>query len=151
MYEEKQRSGSASQKTMLSLLWDLEELRHINEEGRKLRTAITIALDILRMPLDVQKQHNLPRKLGSIRSLMRDVIKVLYRFKRTPASHMFVMMISSAFRNKKPYALPVQCLPYAGLKESDMRRMVNTLTKEMVNQGMRVAGKHVHTQYALKP
>lgn len=88
----------------------------------------------------MRRHHNLARKLGSIRAQMRDVVKGLYHFKHTPATHVFVFMISSALRDKKPYALPVQCLPYAGLKESDMRRMVSALAQEMHNQGMKVAG-----------
>ena len=51
------------------------------------------------------------------------------------------MMISSELRNHKPYAVPVQCVPYAGLRESDMRRMVSYLVQEMVQMGMKVAGK----------
>ena len=51
---------------------------------------------------------------------------------------MFVLMISSELRNKKPYAVPVQCIPYAGMRESDIRQLINLLIKEM---GMKVAGK----------
>ena len=54
---------------------------------------------------------------------------------------MFVFMISSVLRNQKPYALPVQCIPYAGLRETDIRRLVSALVREMVGRGMKVAGK----------
>ena len=54
---------------------------------------------------------------------------------------MFVVLISSELRDKKPYALPIQCLPYAGLKENDMRRIVTNIVKEMVGRGMKVRGK----------
>ena len=53
-----------------------------------------------------------------------------------------VFMISSVLCNQKPYALPVQCIPYAGLKETDIFRLVSALAKEMVSHGMNVAGKH---------
>ena len=49
-------------------------------------------------------------------------------------------MISSDLRNCKPYALPIQCLPCAGLKEVDIRRMVSHIAKEMTAQHMSVAG-----------
>ena len=52
---------------MFSLLWDLEEVKRLIDEGI-LQTAISIALDVVGMPQDVHQQHNLPRKLGSIRS-----------------------------------------------------------------------------------
>ena len=143
-YEEKQRTSSATEKVMFPLIWDIEELKRLNTEGRKLRTEILTALDVLCMPEAVQREHNLCRKLGLIRTGMRDVVKGLYRFKRTPATHMFVFMISSALRDRKPYALPIQCVPYTGLKESDMRRMVNCIIKEMIRHGMTVAGKRTH-------
>ena len=74
-----------------------------------------------------------------------EVLKDLYRFKRTPATHIFVYMISSALRNQKPYALPVQCVPYSTLMERDMQRMVNAT--EMVSHGMKVAGKNLCISY----
>ena len=49
------------------------------------------------------------------------------RFRRKAATHIFVIMISSELRNRKPYALPVQCIPYAGLNEESMRRLINEL------------------------
>ena len=49
-------------------------------------------------------------------------------------------MISSDAQDKKPYALPVQWFPYAGLKEVDLRRVISELCKEMVSLGMKVSG-----------
>ena len=71
-------------------------------------------------------------------------MKGVFRFKRTPATHIFVLIISSELRDKKPYAVPIQFFPYAGLKEVDMRRIVTQLVKEMVRNGMQVAGKFVY-------
>ena len=42
--------------------------------------------------------------------------------------------------DRKPYALPVKCFPYAGPKEADIRRILNVFVKEMVKQWMKVAG-----------
>lgn len=90
-----------------------------------------------------QAKKNIPRKLSSIRERLLEVTQRVFRFKDVAASHVFVMMISSELRNKKPYAVPIQCLPYAGLKETDMRSMV---VQEMVKQGMKVAGKYVYSK-----
>ena len=106
----------------------------MNQDGRNLQTELSIAVD---MPLALRTHHNLPRKLSLIRSKLCVFLK---SFKRTPATHMFVFMISSALRNRKPYALPIQCLAYAGMKEQDMRRLVSAIVKEMVIAGMKVAG-----------
>ena len=68
------------------------------------------------------------------------MIKRTTRFRRKPTTHIFVFMISSEVRNKKPYALSVQCIPCAGFKGSDLRQIVNNLLREMVAHKMKVAG-----------
>ena len=75
-----------------------------------------------------------------MRSNLTEVVKGLYKFKQTPATHVFVYMVSSALRNRKPYALPIQCIPYSSLKEGDMRKMIDAIVGEMVSLGMKVAG-----------
>ena len=89
----------------------------------------------------VTKEQNIPRKLTKIRSILCKVIQRMAHFRRSPATHIFVLMVSSDARDRKPYALPVQCLPYAGLKEMEVRRLVSSLCKEMVTLGMKVSGK----------
>ena len=126
---------------MLALIWDVDELKRLNDEGRNLRMEVSAVLDIASMSDVTCREQNLPQKLASIRTRLCGFVKGLYRFKRTPASHMFVMMISSELHDTKPYALPVQCLPYSGLKERDMWHMVTRIVKEMVTIGMAVAGK----------
>ena len=56
------RSGNHRERTMLSLLWDLEELK---QDGR---TELSNALDVVDMPLALRTHHNLPRKLSLIQS-----------------------------------------------------------------------------------
>ena len=90
-------------------------------------------------PSDVQ-QLNLARRLTDVRVKFADFVKRLFRFKCSPATPIFLLMISSELRNHKPYALPVQCLPYAGMKEVDIRHLINSLIQEMVNLGMIVRG-----------
>lgn len=49
------------------------------------------------------------------------------------------MMISPEERLHKPYAIPVQCVPYKGLKDQDARIISNKLIETMVNTGMKVS------------
>ena len=87
------------------------------------------------------------------------MMKRTTRFRHKQATHIFLVMLSSEVRKKKPYALPVQCIPCAGLKESDLHRIVNELSREIVAQKMKVAGnfvfviyhhiQHVHTGFTL--
>lgn len=130
-------------KKQCSLFCGTEELNRLNQEARALTTAISVALDVLAMPQTAQRKHNLPRQLGSIRTKVCEVVKGVFHFKRTPATHSFVMMISFALRDRKPYAIPIQCFPYAGLKKSDMRRLVTSIVEVMTREGMQIAGNDV--------
>ena len=129
-----------SEKAMLALLWDVEELKQLYEKGRKLFADVTAALDVVCGIVAAQHDSNLPQKLMSIRTRYRELTKGVYHFKRVPASHIFCLMISTELRNRKPYATPVQALPYASLRERDIRRMVNNLIEEMLKLNMNVAG-----------
>ena len=79
---------------------------------------------------------NLPRHFCTLKSKLTDFVKRASRFRRTPATHIFVIMISDEYRRIKPYAIPVQCLPYAGMTERDVRRLLCNLICEMEKCGM---------------
>ena len=129
---------------MFSLCWDIEELKKLSSEGRNLRVELSAAFDVARNADINFQQYNMPRKLSSIRERLGTFVKGVTRFRRKAATHIFVIMISSELRNRKPYALPVQCIPYAGLNEGSMRRLINELVKEMIGCGMKVSGEVLH-------
>ena len=139
-FEDKLAEGHATDKSMFSISWDIEELKAISSECRKIHHKLQCCLDACCS--STLEDQNIPRKLLEIRPTLCTLIKRIAHFRRTPATHVFIMMISSETRDKKPYALPVQCIPYAGLKEADIRRLVTNLCKEMVTLGMKVSGKY---------
>ena len=118
---------------MFDLSCDVQQLQALTEERHSLSVEISVLLDTLRENSDVQ-QLNLARRLTDLRVKFADFVKRLFRFKRSPATHIFLLMISSELRNHKPYALPVQCLPYAGMKEVDIHCLINSLIQEMVTR-----------------
>lgn len=67
----------------------------------------------------------------------------VYRHRRTAATHVLVIMISTEYRSKKPYALPVQCLSYTGMSVSDLRQIINNVVLKMKEVGMQVTGIYV--------
>ena len=70
-------------------------------------------------------------------------IKGIIRHQRTTATHILVFMISCKERRTKPYALPVQCIPYKGLGDMKIRKLANNVIQEMVNRNMKVAGTNL--------
>ncbi len=55
---------------------------------------------------------NLSQSLANIQEHFTTFIRSLYRHKQHPASNVYMMMISSEQRRVKPYALPIQLIPY---------------------------------------
>ena len=139
LYQEKLTAGHTADQTMFNLLWDVEELKTINEDCLKLyaelSSCITFCTD------NLFQSHNVPTKLTKIRSKLGKIVKRIAHFRRDTATHVFVLMVSSETREKKPYSLPVQCIPYAGLKEAELRRLVSNLCKEMTSLGLKVSGR----------
>lgn len=76
-----------------------------------------------------------------MRMKLCEVVKRTASFRRYPATHVFVMMVSSETREKKPYPLPVQCIPYTGLKKTELRRLISDLCKEMTSLELKVSGR----------
>lgn len=89
-YKEKLEARHASDQTMFSVSWDIEELNKLNNERRSLRTEISAAIDVCNP--DTTEQQNLPHLFES------DWVSSSEKW------HDFVMF-------QKPYALPVQCDP----------------------------------------
>ena len=118
-YSEKLQSNKYNDKDMINLSWKIKELDELSEIGRKLHAEI----EGLSKRLDycLWKQENIPKRLKSLRKDMVSVIKGVTRHQHTAATHILVFMISNEKRRKKPYAIPIQCIPYKSL--SDLKFM----------------------------
>lgn len=57
---------------------------------------------------------NLPRRLHEVQN--STFTTALTKYTRMVATHIFVFMISPSKRDKKPYAIPIQCVSYCGMK-----------------------------------
>ena len=132
-------------KTLQKLSWNVDDLALLNEQGRKLLVNLRC---IQKLADDTEARFlscNAPRKLTQMRKSLLQFLQSVYRFRRVAATHVFVLMISPEQRDRKPCALPVQCVPYTSLKHSTCQTLVNNLVSEMTKRGMKVAGKHMHT------
>ena len=111
MYEHKVKEGQGSDSEMIRLSWEIEELKNVTEEIRKLHPNIDTIIEHLKVPGFNLNKNNIPRQFGNIRDALVKIVRRIFRFKRTAATYVIVVMISSELRNHKPYALPIQCLP----------------------------------------
>ena len=118
----------------------MDDLTQLNEEGRKLLVNLRCIQQIADTTEERFISCNTPRQLTTFRSSVLKFLQNVHRFRRVAATHIFVFMISPEQRDRKPYALPVQCIPYTSMKHGMCRQLVNNLISEMTKKGMKVAG-----------
>ncbi|SMN02438.1 hypothetical protein SPONN_1067 [uncultured Candidatus Thioglobus sp.] len=141
-YEEKLSSSTkVAEKVMFSLAWEIQELQVLHDSVRQVTVDITTLIDKLKCTDYDPVQDNFARKLGSVRQQLLDAVKALSKHQRNKATHVLVFMVSPESRNRQPYALPVQCLPIRGLKDTTVRDMADNIISAMVDREMKVAGK----------
>jgi len=141
IYSEKLQSSKYSDKDMITLSWKIKELGDLNDMGKLLHTEIDGLLRRMKARHCSWEQENIPRSLSEIRKNLTTFIKGITRHQRTPASHILVFMISNEERRKKPYAIPVQCIPYKSLTDLKVRELANKIIQEMTRRKMKVAGR----------
>ena len=138
-YSEKQQAEKVNEKTMLELAWVVEELSKLSETGRQLTVDSKTLLDKSQDPKYDNVTDNFKRKLSTFKDQSVAFLKKGVKYKRTPATHALVVMISPEERNKKPYALPVQCLAYESLSDQAVLSIANKVIGELAKRGMKVA------------
>ena len=117
--------------------WKVKELTELDQNGRQLHRDTSSLIN----KLEEHAEDNIPSQLCSFRHKLVSFIKgVSPRHQRTPATHIQVFMISAEDRRRKPYALPIQCIPYVGLSDAKIRELANKIITEMVKRKMNIAG-----------
>ena len=62
--------------------------------------------------------------------------------KRQPgATHVLLFLVSDERRNRKPYALPVQYVPYKSIRDQFVRDLTDIIKTEMIGLGLKPVGK----------
>ena len=115
--------------------WKVEEINQLVDRSRSLIVTVSRVIDVVADPVVNLVDVNIARWLSNICETLSSFIRDLSRHQCVAATLIFVMMISSEYRNIKPYAIPVQCLPYHSINTQQMRNLVSQLIKEMVSKG----------------
>ena len=100
---------------------------------------VKVLSEVLEEDTDFMRANTV-HQISELKVVLIDIIRGVYWYHRTVATHVLVVMISPESRSSKPYALPVQCIPYASLKDREVRDILNDVIREMVKLGMKVAG-----------
>ena len=139
-YNELLRSGKGGNKAQYRLGWKVDDLSRLNTNGRKLLVEVSSFVEKLKDPMFDLQSFNFNRRLTETRKELSIFITALSKHTRVAATHIMVYMISPAQRDSKPYAVPIQCIPYRGMTEARLREFVDQIVHEMHHRGMKIAG-----------
>ena len=128
---------------MYSLCWSIDELGRLNERGREMYVEIASLIELLNDHLSDIIRSNVARRISNLKDKLLPFIRGVTRHQRNVATHVLVTMISPSQRNRKPYALPISCIPYHGLTESKARAHINCVITQMKKRNMKVAGVYM--------
>ena len=101
-------------KTLFKLAWKVKELETLADNIRQFVVDIKILVERVNEYSYSLVSNNMAGYLSSLYGNRELITKHQW----TEVTHIFAFMISSGTRNRKPYALPVQCLPIASLKDA---------------------------------
>ena len=139
-YSKKVAEEKSTEKTLYGLAWQVRELETLCEDGRKLSVDGSVLLDLLMNPDTDFVGRNVPLLISKLSKKLTSFVERLSKQQRTAATHIWVIMISAEDRRAKPYALPVQCVPYKSLTAEVARKMINGVITEMKSREMAIAG-----------
>ena len=138
---------STTSEKLKKAAWNVDDYYQLYQTGQNILQDLNTILS----DLDAASSHdiligdvpgmNIPLALTKVRSLLQSYLKDLFKKKRKPETDILVFLISESTRSRKPYAIPVECIPHAGLQDQEFRAIADKIKLEMTKIGMKVEGK----------
>lgn len=125
---------------MFALPWDVEEVQRLDKNRRKLAVNCECLKDKISRPCYDVVMYNFHKQLCCFKDNTLKYASSVIKYCRIAATHVLVVMISPETRNRKPYAIPVQCVSYASLANEEVHSLCDKLIREKNNRGMKIAG-----------
>jgi len=69
-------------------------------------------------------------------------LRNLFKKKRICATHILVFMVADEQCNCKPYAIPIQYVPYKGIRDQEVRDLTKKIKIEMTKAHLKVVGMY---------
>ena len=122
---------TTNSETLKGLNWDVVECNTLLQQSLEFSSKLKSVVN----PKDYVK---------SVKAEYATYLKNLFKKKRTAATHILVIAIADEQRNRKPYALPVQYLPYKSLRDKDVRGLTEPIKASLTEAGLHVIGKVIN-------
>ena len=149
-YQQHLQMSTTSEK-LKNAAWNVDEYHQLYQTGQNILQDLNTVLSNLEAGLSCDTVigdvpgTNVPLALTKLRSILQRYLKDLFKKKCKPATDILVFLISESTRAKKPYAIPTQCIPHAGLQDQEVRAIANGIKLEMTKIGMKVESKKLNS------
>lgn len=140
MYQTKFNSPNSSQSLLMNLCWETLEYNTLLQQAQ----ALNSSLDDLLPYLDPTSPRigDVIASLQNMSKELADYFRNLFVKKRQPAAtHVLIIMVSEERRNRKPYSLPVQYVPYHTIRDQYIRDLSKSVKLKMTELEMTTVGK----------
>lgn len=149
LYQTKFNSPDTSQSTLMHLCWEAVEYNTLLQEAQ----ALNSRYENLLLSLNPSAPW-VAELIASLQNMSKEIIDYLHNLfvkkRQPPATHILIIMVSEERRNKKPYALPVQYVPYHIIRDQYLRDLSNSVKSEMTKLGMKTVGKYFKSHIICK-
>lgn len=139
-FQKKFNSPNTSRAVLKALCWERVEYNTLLQQAQAFRTTIESLLPHLQ-PGSVRVQ-DVARSLKDLKEDLKKYLRNVFVKKRQPAAtHVLAILVSVERRNKKPYSIPVQFVPYTSIKDQYIRDITTKVKREMVKMDLKPVGR----------
>lgn len=132
LYNQVLEQGHSTEKKLMEVGWDAVEYQELLKKANSLKIEVESKL--------ADQRNRVKVDVTEFKLSMRKYLKDLFLKKRLPAKYLLVFVIADELRNRKPYAVPVQFLPYKSITDSKLIELETALQCVMEKHGMTVVG-----------
>ena len=132
-----------------ALCWERVEYNTLLQQAQAFRATVDSLLPHLQP--GCARVQDVARSLKDLQEDLQKYLRNLFVKKRQPAAtHVLAILVSEEHRNKKPYAIPVQFVPYCSIRDQYIRDVTAKIKTEMVKMDLKPVGRfHCSLQLGL--
>lgn len=132
---------NTSTEALKGLNWDIVEFKTLLEQASVFKQKIDDIVANLnpvvqQVPIEPKWRLWVKESPGYLQYLRN-----LFKKKRSCATHILVFMVADEQRNTKPYAIPIQYVPYKGIRDQEVRDLTKAIKEQMTNAHLKVVGR----------
>ena len=139
-YQTKFNAPNTSQHMLKTLCWERVEFNTLLQQAQCFLQKYETMISCLNP--QAPRLKDVITAFGNIEKDSLTYLRNLFIKKRQPAAtHALLFLVSDERRNRKPYALPVQFVPYRSIKDQYVRDLTDSIKTEMMQMNLKPVGK----------